>query len=718
MLERWTLAMVRHRFAVLLIWFIVIIVGFGVSVNLQDRLTTSLVVPGSPSAQADQILGQRFDDNIEGTFTVVYKFDNASATEIEHFKSQILVATAVIPSAKITQQKAIDGILFATVGTPFNLITAAQYTKAFRDALKVSGLTTALVTGPPAIKSDVTPVLSKDLHRGQGIALALALFLLILMLGFSWAVLIPFIFAAGSISFALTIIFLLSHTMLMVLYIPNIIELIGLGLAIDYSLLMVHRFRNEIGANEDVLTHVAVVRTMKTAGRTVILSGLSVSIGLATLLLVPVPFIRSLGIAGLVVPIVSSIAALTLQPALFSIVGKGGITSKTFSGLLSRKDPTSGVWAHIARVVVARPKSIFAFSILCLIVLSSSLFWLAITPSSLTAIPVNLESSQALSLATDRVGQGIITPFEIAIDLGQPHLARTPAIQKARDELTHWLLNDPEVFIVASDDKGAFVDSTGQYLRIFIIGRHDFASKFSKDFVTQLRARYLPQANFPSDSKVYLGGVPPQGVDLIATIVESIPWILSVILLLTYLILMRAFRSVLIPLKAIILNLFSISVAISCIVLVFHHSLGTSALGTFRLDQIEIWALVFLFAVLFGISMDYEIFIVSRIREARDRGASNNEAIVEGIAHTGGVVSAAALIFVAAVSGLIFGHFAGLQEIGIGLSSGVLIDATIIRGLLLPSTMVLLGRWNWWLPRPKAPLGMGEASPLQRRDEA
>jgi RND superfamily putative drug exporter len=163
------------------------------------------------------------------------------------------------------------------------------------------------------------------------------------------------------------------------------------------------------------------------------------------------------------------------------------------------------------------------------------------------------------------------------------------------------------------------------------------------------------------------------------------------------------------------MDLISIAIAYGSIVLVFRFGWGSSILGTYRLDQIEAWVLIFLFAVLFGLSMDYEIFIVSRIKEARDRGASNSQAITEGLAHTGGVVTAAAIILISALAGLIFGHIPGLQQLGIGLAVGVFIDATLIRGLLLPSAMVLLGRWNWWLPASVAKLIRTKVSPLEKR---
>lgn len=714
MLERWTRGVIRYRSAVIALWLILILLGLLAGSRLNEHLTTSLAVPGTESAKADEILANRFKENIEGTFTIIVKFKNATKAEISAMEAKIAVAASAIPTAKVTQQRALGGVLFTNIGTSFTLLEAASYTDRLRQALADGGLAGALVTGPSAINRDVTPVLAKDLRHGQVIAILLALLLLILVLGFCWAVLVPFLFAGATISVVLGLVFLIAQKFLMVLYIPNIVELIGLGLAIDYSLLMVHRFRREIMSGMPV--DEAISKTMQTAGRTVILSGLVVSIGLATLFLVPIPFVRSLGAAGLLVPVISVIATLTLQPALLSYLGRGGVTPKVFTGLLARRDLMTGFFANASRYVIRRPKSVFVFSVTTLAIAASSVIWLQVTPSALTTIPAELESSRALSMVTDRVGPGIITPTQIIIDLGQPNLATTPAITTARTDLSQSILKDGEVFVVATGEKPPYVDSTGQYLRIFVIGRHIFGAPVSQRLERDLREKYLSHSEFPRGTKFYLGGVPPQGRDLLASIYASFPPIVFLALFFAYLILVRAFRSIVLPLKAILMDLISVAIAYGSMVMVFRFNLGSSILGTYHLDQIEAWVLIFLFAVLFGLSMDYEVFIVSRMREAKDRGSTNSEAITEGLAHTGGVVTAAAIILISALSGLVFGRIPGLQQLGIGLACGILIDATLIRGLLLPSAMVLLGRWNWWLPSSIAKIARTKASPLEDRE--
>ncbi|MDE3227584.1 MAG: MMPL family transporter [Acidobacteriota bacterium] len=678
MLITWSQAAVKFRSLVLTIWIALAAFGiFGAS-HLDSYLTTSLEVPGSSSAAANTILNEKFKENTEGTFTVMYKYKQASTAQIEGFKTALRKAAAVIPGSEITQEKAFAGTLYANIGTPFDLKDAAKYTDDLRAALKSNGLNGSLVSGPPAIESDVVPILSTDLHRGQLVAVVLAAVLLVATLGFTWAVFIPLIFGFVTISTTLGIIYLLAHKFLMVLYVPNIVELIGLGLAIDYSLLMVSRYRREVNTAKDPL-----VETMKTAGKTAIISGATVALGLSTLLLVPVPFVRSLGLACLILPLISIAAAITLQPILLSILGKPG--NAKFKGLLNFS------FDRFTEVAIKRPRVIFTSSLAILAALMSALMWFQVTPSSLSAIPSHLESAQALNTVTSKVGVGVITPSEIVIDLGPTIKAQDVA--DVRFEFVKRIAANKEVFTVANGEKWPYIDSTGRYLRIYVFGNHDLGSTETRKLVTELRNTYIPKAGFPNGTKFYLGGAPAQGIDLLDAISTSLPLIITLILLITFLVLLRTFRSIVLALKAIILDLISIAVSFAVLVLVFRFGIGT-----YQLEQLEAWVLVLLFAVLFGLSMDYEIFIVSRMREAWDRGAGNEESIREGMRNSGTVVTASALIFISALTGLISGHFAGLQQLGVGLAAGVLIDATVIRGLLLPSAMVLLGKWNWWMP--------------------
>ncbi|HUV57582.1 MAG TPA: MMPL family transporter, partial [Acidimicrobiales bacterium] len=447
---------------------------------------------------------------------------------------------------------------------------------------------------------------------------------------------------------------------------------------------------------------VAVVRTMDRAGRTVVLSAVTVAIGLATLLLVPVPFMRSLGVAGLVVPIVSLAAALSLQPVLLSLLGTRGVTPVAFHGLIGQGARLPDAWSSVARLSLARPRSVLAVTIAVLMVGASGVFWLQLTPGSVVAIPQELESAAAIKLVSGRVGPGIISPVEVVVDAGGPGRLTTTGVASAMYRLAVTISRNKETLIVAMGDKTPFVDPTGRYERILVIGRHDLGNSATTQLVSTIRDRYIGASGFPRGIRVAVGGAPAQGMDFIGSVYGAFWWIALLAMVLAFLVLVRALRSLLLALVAVLLDVLSVAVTFGLLVIAFRSGAGSALLGTYQVGQIEAWVPVFLFAMLFGLSMDYEVFIVTRMRESRDAGASTQEAIRDGLVNTGAVVTAAAFILVGALSGLVFGRVAGLQELGVGLSLGVLIDATLVRGLVLPSVMALLGDWNWWLPGPLA----------------
>ncbi|CAB4589541.1 unannotated protein [freshwater metagenome] len=712
MLTRLTRSVIRFRLPIVFLWIAIIAFGSFASMGVGAKLSTSLAVPGSDSTKAEELQSKIFGENSEGTFTVVYPLNKTTVDQLENIENRIAIAASSIESGKVIQSKVFDGILYAAISTSLNLRDASRLTEDLRSALDSQGLLGAMVTGPPAIQGDFEPILDSNLHTGALLALGIALAVLIMIFGLSRAIVIPFITAGATIAAAISVIYLLADHFLMVLYIPNVVELIGLGLAIDYSILIAHRFIAERKLHPDD-PEGAVIATMATAGRTVLLSGVTASIGLATLFLVPIPFIRSLGAAGLVVPVVSVLAALTLQPILLYYLGRSGFKSYWIAGTFNRSDEMQGVWAKIAGVVIKRPWHILVSSVIILLIAASSIFSLQLTPTSLRAIPSGIESSEGLNFVVDHVGPGLVTPTVIMIDYGKPDQAELPINEKMRTALGLSIISDDAALGGSTDSTPQYVDSTGRYQRIFIMGLHEFGAPESQAFIQRIRDTYIPQSELARVATIYVGGAAAQGVDFLNLAYGTFPYIFVTALALAYFLLIRFFRSLILPLVAVILDLISLAATYGLLVAVFKFGFLSSILGTYQVDQIEGWVPIFLFAVLFGLSMDYEVFIVTRMREARDKGVSNSEAIREGLAHTGGVVTAAAIILVGALGGLANGDIAGLQELGVGLAFGILIDATIVRSLLLPSVMVILGKWNWWLPSVVAKAAMTKASPLK-----
>jgi RND superfamily putative drug exporter len=717
MLERWTRVVVRRRSVVITCWIIVAVLGVLCAGRISGLLTTSLAVPGTSSEQADTILTQHFGDNIEGSFTVVIPVANPSTGRLRVLDRKLASAASAVPTARTMPLQSVEGVLYGEINTSLDLQQAASETAPLRRGLEKVGLGSALVTGAPALQHDITPILASDLRKGEVIATVVALILLSLVLGLSLALLIPLAVAACTMFAALAIVFLLAHEFLMVLYVPNLVQLIALGLAVDYSLLVVHRFREEL-SREDKAVDDAVVATMTTAGRTVLVSGVAVAIGLSVLLLIPVPFVRSLGFAGLVVPLVSIVSALTLQPALLSLMGRGALRAIPIWRRPSRRPAGEALWAFIAGLVTRRPLVVLMGAAAALIAAAVPALWLQLTPGSISAIPAGIQSARALALLGDRVGPGVITPIEVVFDTGHRNGAGSPAVSAVTLRLARELLKDPEVFVVAIGTHPPYLDSSGRYSRVLVVGRDEFGAEATQQLVYEINARFLPQAHLPPGLHAYVGGAPAQGVDFLDRVYGIFPWIVLVVLATAYLILLRAFRSVLLALMAVLLDAVSVAATYGLLVVVFRFGVGADVLGLYRVSQIEGWVPAFLFAMLFGLSMDYEVFFVTRMRESWDASKDNAFAVTEGLTRTGRVVSAAALIMVGALSGLVAGRVAGLQELGTGLALGVLLDATIVRGLLVPSLMVLCGRWNWWLPVPVARLARAKASPLTPRGEA
>ncbi len=649
--------MIRKRLLVVTVWVALALFGFYASANINSLLTTSITVPGSQSAKADEVIESAFGETTEGAFSIFYEYDKKlPKNKVAELQAKVDLAVSTIPKLHVIQNRAIGGVLYANIQTPYNLQKAADLTPLLRSALKDAGLKSVKVSGPPAIKHDVSPVLADDLQRGQLVAILIALIFLFITLRSIWSMLIPIIVAITTISTSIGIIYLLAHKMLMVLYIPNIVELIGLGLAIDYSLLMVHRYKLD--------------GDIKKTQRTILISGSTVAIALSTLILVPIPFIRSLGIAGVIVPLVAMAATTTLQPALLSYLGTDGAKPRF----------ASNQFRALGEFVVKRPVPVLLISLALIAVPISQITKLAVTPSSISAIPENLESAKAIKIVTSRAGEGIISPIQVVVNLPE-----ATDVNMARVKLAGEIAANKDVFTVVTDRK--YVDKSGKVLRIFVISKKDLGE--SQQLISFIRAL---KNDFPAGTKIYVGGAPAQGFDLVQRIKTTFPVIAIFALLISFALLRRYLNSLLIPIKAILLDLISIAAAVGTVVFFAKNYF-------YQQDQIEIWVLLFIFAILFGLSMDYEVFIVSRMRESYLEHKDNNRAVIEGLANTGGVVTTAAIVMVGALTGFITGHFAGLQELGIGLIAGIALDATIIRMLLLPATMVLLGKWNWSHPR-------------------
>ena len=683
-LERWTLFVLRHRRAVAAAWGVAVALGVAAAIAVPRHLVNSFDVSGTDSARATAALARGFGDRPDGTFTVVFRVHNPFDQRLQReLRNRLERGARTLPGGRLETFRAGSGVIYGDLGTALTLQQAKPLTEPLRRWLQAAGAPAAVVTGEPAIQHDLDPVLASDLRSGELVAVPLAALVLAFVLGISIALLLPFVFAACSVAATLALLYVAARFTAISPYAVNLVELIGLGLAVDYSLLAVRRYRDELALAET--REAAVVRTMATAGRTIVFSGVAVAIGLALLLAVPVPFIRTLGLAGLLVPLVAVAAALTLQPVLLGMCGPRAVAAVRVPFRIAAP------WARLARGVMRHRWPVLLVTSAALLAAALPLRSLVLTPGSLASLPRGTEATRGLGELRSAFGPGAVTPTQIVVDGGATGAARAAPIHAALDRLVRGLADDPEVYVVAVGPAAPYVSADGRYARVFVVGRHAFGAGASRRLVAHIRSVTIPAARFPVGARVTVGGAAAQGVDFIARVYGFFPWLVLLSLVTTYLVLVRAFRSLVLPLKAILLNGLTVAASYGLLVAVFSPA------------PVEAWIPVFLFATLFGLSMDYEVFLVSRMREAWDRGADNVEAVACGLERTGGLITASALVMAVSFGGFAIGSIPGLRQLGTGLVIAVLLDATVVRLLLVPALMAILGRWNWWLPGWDAP---------------
>jgi uncharacterized membrane protein YdfJ with MMPL/SSD domain len=712
-MERWTRWMLRFRWVVVAAWLVVLVGGGWSSSRLSALLSNTFTMPGTDSERARTILKEHYGDRSDGAFTIVFRVrDSADPGQRALLQRRMAAAATLVPSGRA--QPLVPGgphVLYGDISSTLDLATAKGYTDDLLAKLRQGGGVRSFVTGQAAIQHDLDPIFDEDLRKGEfQIAIPIALLVLLLVFGLSWSVTIPLLFAACTIEGTLGLVYLFAHHVTMATYVTNLVQLIGLGIAIDYSLLIVYRFREELargGSKDD-----AVVRTMATAGRADLFSGATEAIGLALLLFMPSPFMRSMGIGGFLIPLVSIAAAVTLQPALLSLYGRRG-TKRVRLWRFGEEGSRRGFWERLSSAIMRRPLAFLAVGAVLLVAFALPVFALALTPGSAQGIPQHPQAVRGFTILRDAVGAGALSPTQIIVDTGRDGGVASPETQRSIATLVERVRRNPEVAFVRYRAGPPLVDPSGRYAQIVVAGKHEYGEGPAQRFVRDLRDTIIPSVSWPAGTRVLAGGGPPQGVDFIERSYAVFPWLVLGVLVLTYLLLMRAFRSLLLPLKAVILNLLSVGAAYGLLVIVFKWGVGNDVLGLYQFPQIEAWIPIFLFAMLFGLSMDYEVFLVTRMREAWDETHDNVRAVGLGLERTGRIVSAAAIIMVAAFSGFVAGRIVGLQEFGLGLAVAILVDATIVRVLLVPSLMALFGRWNWWLPPRVARVVRVPPSPLE-----
>ena len=472
-------------------------------------------------------------------------------------------------------------------------------------------------------------------------------------------------------------------------FVTNIITMIGLAVGIDYALFIVQRYREEYAKGKDVVE--AIAKAGSTASRAVMFSGATVVIALLGMLLIPQNIYRSIAFGSIVVVIFAVLGALTLLPAVLKLLGPK-INRLSIPGLRRQSSPEddSGFWAAIARGVMGRPVFSLVLSVGVLVALAIPATTIKAGLAGVETMPEDSQARQAFELLTADFSAGLSAPAEVVID-------RIGADQAGVDAGIETLLGQIEAdedFDFATVETNDAGDLT--LVSISLASAADGDAGY--EAIRRLRTDYVEPNFAGTDAAVYVAGRTTEAVDMFDLISTYTPIVFAFVLGLSFLLLMVVFRSIVVPIKAIFMNLLSVGATYGMLALVFQHGVGADLLGFTQVEAIEAWLPLMLFAILFGLSMDYHVFLLSRIRERYNETGDNTASVAYGVRSTAAVITGAALIMVAVFGGFALGDNASLQQMGFGLGFAILLDATIIRSVVVPASMTLLGDWNWYLP--------------------
>ena len=688
-MRRFAELVLRHRVIIAVAWLVLVVAGVLSVKPTNDRLTIDFFLPGQPGTEAAQSIIRDFGNGGNSSPYLVV-FSAPDGQKVTGHEPELATAFAEVaraaPNLRLVDEatsgnKVFRGgddtvayaMVFYNFGTnPGELPPTDELIAAAKKAAPAgwtSGVTGEDVLAAGDSSGGGPGVLAEALIGAFG-----ALLVLIFVFA-SFLALLPMLVAFASIMLTFLMLLPITFAMNVSFIVEFLIALIGLGVAIDYSLLLVTRWREERDHGRD--NHDAVVVAMETAGKAVIFSGVTVAIGLIALLVLPVPFMRSVGVGGALIPLACVLTTLTLTPVILSSIGP-----KVDWPKIRHENTASKAWGRWATGVVRLRWVAAGGSLLALGALIFAFSQIKIGQASSESLASSGPAYEALqTLQKGGAPTGVLTPLQV--------LTTKDGAQSAADDLAK--VKGITDVIVATDPGNVRNGHT------VVIAIPEKETVNSKTVGPVKAARQVAESN---PAILGIAGLGADQIDFLHGVYGKFPLMLTIIALLTFVLLARAFRSVLLPLKAVLLNLITLAATLGFMVLFWQMGFGSDAVySVSETGAVTFWVPMMVFAFLFGLSMDYEVFILARIREEYDEhGATTDSAIIEGIARTGRLVTSAALILFLAFVALSSGPGTDLKLFATALGFGILLDATIVRSLLVPALISLFGEWNWWMP--------------------
>lgn len=608
------------------------------------------------------------------------------------------------------------------------------------------------IGGGPVFYEDIQAVSERDLRRAEMLAFPFAVIALLLVFRSVVAAVLPALVGGGAVIASLALLFGLGQITTLSIFVLNITTLFGLGLGVDYSLFIVSRFREELAHGRNVEEAVAI--TVATAGRAVTFSGLTVSIGLLGLIFFRINMLRSVGMGGMLVVLIAVFAAITLLPAVLAIIGTrvnafpvrlprlwGRKQIQPNPDGLTNTDPQYGFWYRLSQLVMRYPVRIFVSVLLFMIALGLPFLAVRFSAPDASILPADVPSRAAYDLLASRFNARETTPILLAVQTkgnvltpdnirnlyayvrrieADPRVARVDSIVSADPRIA---LDQYEVLythpqLVADPYLSAFLKTSvaGDTTMISVISKYGMLDQHSQELVQTIRNTH-PENGIT----VLVDGGTAGNIDYVHSLYTDFPIAVLIVSITTYIVLLLFFRSLFLPLKAILMNTLSILASYGALVVIFQNGFMHQALGFTPLGFVEASSPILLFCALFGLSMDYEVFLLSRIQEAYWQTGDNTKAVALGLQRSGRIITSAALIVIVVSACFATADMILVKALGLGMALAVALDATLVRGLLVPATMRLLGDWNWWLPFKgvqRRPPVLAEGSDVQQLEES
>ena len=704
--ERLARASAGRPWTVVGIWIVVFVVMAASASQVGDALTTEFAILNNPdSTVGADLLEERLRGEERALEFIIVQSEGLTVEDVEY---QDLVSR-IVDDVRGLDGTVASAVSYFDTGAP--TMVSADGTASLiqvelegdaneasdnvgplvdyvRD-LEPGGGFEVLIFGQGSVGKEVQEISERDLQTGESIGISIALIILLVVFGAVVAAVLPLLLAIFAIVGAIGVTALFGQMWSFSFFVVNIITMIGLAVGIDYALFIVQRYREEYAKRGDV--DEAIAKAGATASRAVLYSGATVVIALLGLLLIPQNIYRSIAFGSIVVVMFAVLGALTLLPAVLKLLGPK-INRLSIPGLRRQHSPDddSGFWAAVARGVMGHPVLSLVLTVGILVAAAIPAVTIKAGAAGVETMPVDSEARQAFGVLIADFSAGLAAPAEVVIDL-------TGADRAAVDAGIETLLGQIEAdagFDFAAVETNDAGDLT--LVSIFLASAVDGDAAY--EAIRRLRADYVEPDFAGTGASVYVAGRSAEVVDMFNVISTYTPIVFAFVLGLSFLLLMVVFRSIVVPIKAILMNLLSVGATYGVLTLVFQHGFGADLLGFTQVEAIEAWLPLMLFAILFGLSMDYHVFLLSRIRERYNETGDNTASVAYGVRSTASVITGAALIMVAVFGGFALGDIPSLQQMGFGLGFAILLDATIIRSVVVPASMTLLGSANWYLP--------------------